>query len=299
MAYRAQTHLQSILACPACGGTLAWQSANAECLGCGLPVSRSDGAFVFHTADLPENFDRPEYTSSNPYHRDCLALIEKYPEGAVLNYGAGNPRFAFDNVIELEIRRYPNTDLVAGGSRLPLRDETLDGVISLSVLEHVKDPFRYLAEIHRVLKPGGDLVIHAAFMQPFHAFPDHYFNATKAGLTRLLEGFAVEEVQVGDHQHPWITLRLVLNGYLHGLTEAADRRWLREQRVGDLLDRLNQVAEQRSAIKGLDDPVAVAHELGTFNTTHADDLGPLLRIKPQTRDNLAAGFAALATKKRG
>jgi len=42
---------------------------------------------------------------------------------------------------------------------LPFRDGVLDRVISLNVAEHVADPAEHLRECHRVLKPGGLLVL--------------------------------------------------------------------------------------------------------------------------------------------
>ena len=42
---------------------------------------------------------------------------------------------------------------------LPFDDASFDGVISLSVLEYVPDPERALAEMARVLRPGGQMVI--------------------------------------------------------------------------------------------------------------------------------------------
>jgi SAM-dependent methyltransferase len=45
------------------------------------------------------------------------------------------------------------------GERLPFPDHCFDAMISFEVLEHVDSEARALAEIDRVLKPGGDLVL--------------------------------------------------------------------------------------------------------------------------------------------
>ena len=44
---------------------------------------------------------------------------------------------------------------VIDGTRLPFDDATMDLVTSFQVIEHVADPMPYLAEIKRVLRPGG------------------------------------------------------------------------------------------------------------------------------------------------
>ena len=45
------------------------------------------------------------------------------------------------------------------GTTLPFADRSFDGAISVSVLEHVSDPARFLSEIARVTKPGGLLYL--------------------------------------------------------------------------------------------------------------------------------------------
>ena len=49
--------------------------------------------------------------------------------------------------------------LDADAGALPLPDDAADAVTMLDVLEHLEDPEGALAELHRVLKPGGTLVL--------------------------------------------------------------------------------------------------------------------------------------------
>src|ERR1700749_3700112 len=49
--------------------------------------------------------------------------------------------------------------LRADAQRLPLRDETVDAVVSIAVLQLVSDPATALAEMARVLRAGGRLAV--------------------------------------------------------------------------------------------------------------------------------------------
>jgi ubiquinone/menaquinone biosynthesis C-methylase UbiE len=49
--------------------------------------------------------------------------------------------------------------LHADAQRLPLRDATVDAVVSMAVLQLVPDPVAALAEMVRVLRPGGRLAV--------------------------------------------------------------------------------------------------------------------------------------------
>lgn len=57
-------------------------------------------------------------------------------------------------------RRRNLTRLVAArGESLPLQDETFDGVVALDIFEHIHDDAAALQEAHRILRPGGVLVL--------------------------------------------------------------------------------------------------------------------------------------------
>lgn len=61
------------------------------------------------------------------------------------------------------------------GEDVPLPDASVDLVVSLQVLEHVKDPQKVLAEIWRVLKPGGSFYLacenYLAFLEGHYRVP--------------------------------------------------------------------------------------------------------------------------------
>jgi ubiquinone/menaquinone biosynthesis C-methylase UbiE len=62
--------------------------------------------------------------------------------------------------VELGARLHPDAELRQADARhLPFADGEFDKVVFISTLEHIDDPERALAEVARVLKPGGRLAI--------------------------------------------------------------------------------------------------------------------------------------------
>jgi len=80
------------------------------------------------------------------------------------------------------------------GERLPFADGSFDCVTSLDCLEHIAplEVARHLQEAHRVLRPGGHLVVAAPFAYPEHCTPFDYQRFSSFGLQQLLAdaGFA-------------------------------------------------------------------------------------------------------------
>ncbi len=88
-------------------------------------------------------------------------------------------------------------DVFADGARLPFADESIHHVICLEVLEHVRWPDQLLAEVARVLKPGGQLLLSMPFLYPLHDAPHDYQRYTEHGLARSLTnaGFILQASQ--------------------------------------------------------------------------------------------------------
>jgi SAM-dependent methyltransferase len=85
----------------------------------------------------------------------------------------------------------PMVDVVVAAEELPFDDESFDLVICTQVLEHVQDPRETIAEIYRVLAPGGAVLAstHGVFL--FHPDPpssdQDYWRWTHAGLAKEFE----------------------------------------------------------------------------------------------------------------
>lgn len=94
----------------------------------------------------------------------------------------------------------PNVDRVEDVHRLSFPDETVGSVVSVDTLEHVGDPLRAVAEMHRVLKPGGVCAIASVMFFHIHEHPWDYWRFTPQGFGLLLAPFATSEVI--SHGHP-------------------------------------------------------------------------------------------------
>lgn len=100
----------------------------------------------------------------------------------------------------LDVAPGANVSFVADAHFLPLADASLDGVIMVSVLEHLYDPLRATDQVARVLKPGGIFFSYAPFYHPYHASPHDYFRFTREGYRYLLRDFSrVEMVSGGNY----------------------------------------------------------------------------------------------------
>jgi len=123
--------------------------------------------------------------------RDHLReLLDRMPRGAtILELGSGSRRLR-DDVVNVDLFRFPNIDVVADIAALPVAANRVDAIILDSVIEHVPDPREVAAQIHRVLKPGGTVLCVAPFVFPYHGYPKHYGNFSKDGLELLFRDFS-------------------------------------------------------------------------------------------------------------
>lgn len=114
-----------------------------------------------------------------------------------LDIGAQNGPYAafFPNRIALDVRQGRGVQVLGDAQALGLADQSFDVVLCTEVLEHLPEPQRAIDEMHRVLTPGGTLLLTTRFLFPIHDAPHDYFRFTKYGLRHLLRRFEILELE--------------------------------------------------------------------------------------------------------
>ncbi len=99
----------------------------------------------------------------------------------------------FRRYVAIDLRPTPLVNVEARGERLPLASEHFDLVICTQVLQYVDDPAIVLAEIHRVLKPGGCVILSVPAVYPRDSDRDGW-RFLPGSLKFLLRSFREVEV---------------------------------------------------------------------------------------------------------
>ena len=141
---------------------------------------------------------------------------------------------------EVASRRRTDAEFVTfDGVHLPFDDASFEAVYCKQVLEHVREPGPLLAEVARVLKPGGALAGSTSQLEPYHSYST--WNYTPYGLKLLLEGagMSLEEVRPGID-----SLAVIVNRGA-GMRRVTRRWWAVES-------PLNRVADAFGRLRGLE-----------------------------------------------
>jgi SAM-dependent methyltransferase len=192
--------------------------------------------------------------------------------GSFLDLGAGNRPFQpwyeplSDRVVSIDAAPIPGLNAVGFASALPFRDRSFDAILCTSVLEHVDFTEGAVAEIARVLRPGGRLLVTVPFLYPTHEAPYDYWRTTHYGLRSVLERHGLVVDDLAAEGGPIILLvHFVVLALVQALRVLGDRlgrlRWLVDNRAIRLVIAAPQEAFRAKVPYRLS-PVARAVSLG-------------------------------------
>jgi SAM-dependent methyltransferase len=120
------------------------------------------------------------------YHKAIIA----HCKGHLLDHGCGNaPLFGMYSPLCTEVTcvdwpsslhdkrhvdQYCNLN-----ERLPFADQSFDTILSSDVVEHLYEHDLIFSEFHRLLRPGGKVILGTPFLYWIHESPHDYFRLTE------------------------------------------------------------------------------------------------------------------------
>lgn len=176
-------------------------------------------------------FVNPFYLARSALHQamcDCANQLD----GRLLDVGCGSKPyrslFKVTEYVGLDIdspvsRQRGVADVFYSGQDFPFEAQSFDAVLCNQVLEHVFNPDEFLAEIERVLRPGGKLLLTVPFVWDEHEQPWDYARYSSFGLKALLEKQGFRIVSHRKLRADVSVLFQLANAYLFKIT----RRWPR------------------------------------------------------------------------
>lgn len=228
------TNTKNALCCPYCYGELRDIDTTAVCSSCGCQYTYSPSGSLDLRLNRPKkySYELTLGSSLEDSQQLCASLLSPNPNpqvdyqdievpnhltSALLSHF---PKAQNDNALMLDIGcgtavhkavaehagfeyigidyHNQNAPIIGDAHAIPLKDDSVDFVLSIAVLEHIRFPFVMMEEIHRVLKTDGMFIGTVAFLEPFHE--DSFYHHTHLGTFNVLQagGFTVEILSASD-----------------------------------------------------------------------------------------------------
>jgi SAM-dependent methyltransferase len=154
--------------------------------------------------------------------------------GRLLDVGCGRKPYAalFSHVtshigldVPSSMHGLAQVDVAGVGWALPFCAGAFDTVLCTEVLEHTPEPLLVLAEMGRVSKPAGLLLLTVPLSEQLHEEPYDYYRFTRYSLSYLLQKSGWRVVHIRERGGAWLELGYRLSSFLYssiGATTAED-----------------------------------------------------------------------------
>jgi uncharacterized protein YbaR (Trm112 family)/SAM-dependent methyltransferase len=246
--------LAHILACPTCKTPIALTESHLTCNRCGVTYHYISGVpclidtqspvFEWYAPELP----KPQRNGFKAFLWKCYQLLkpservwtrrslnviqemleEKNPDSAshnVVLIGAGfEPPYRrllkpYQHIHRVGLAHRGETNVCCDICDIPLTSNSADLVFSSSIIEHVYNPERAVAEMFRILKPGGLVYTEIPFMRAYHMIPVDYQRYTISGIQQLFSRHGFSLVDKGICSGPFTGFVLFIIDFFTGLLQ--------------------------------------------------------------------------------
>ena len=168
-------------------------------------LPRRNQAAQLSQAILQAGLQNPDFLVLRERRRIFARWVENLPKTGLAVLDVGGRLQPYRPLLEKRLESYVAVDpafegllnVVATGEALPFPRERFDLVICTQVLNYSANPFQVIAEIHRVLRPGGSLFLSVPAIFPRYA--DQRWRFMPEGLMVLLAPFSFYEIVPEGH----------------------------------------------------------------------------------------------------
>lgn len=123
------------------------------------------------------------------------------------------PYFRGVEYIGTDMRPGPGVDRVEDVHHLSFADNSIGTILMLETLEHVANPMQALAEVRRVLRGNGTLILSTPFSWEIHNYPNDYWRLTPEAYNVLLEPIGPRLIgSIGPSKEPSTVLGVAFAG---------------------------------------------------------------------------------------
>lgn len=218
---------------------------------------------------------RDAATNEGRRHAWVRAQLEKLPAGSrLLDAGAGEQPYRkycdhlgyvsqdsatydpeeVNSGLQMNRWDYGDLDLVSDISAIPEPGGSFDAILCTEVLEHVPDPVKVIAELARLLRSGGRLILTAPFNSLTHFAPYHF----STGFSRYFyehhlpaAGLTIEELSPNGNYFDFLAQELWRIDHVATKYAKVEPGWLESRalaKVREMTERLAKNAEASSEL---------------------------------------------------
>jgi SAM-dependent methyltransferase len=192
---------------------------------------------------LTNSWFYPRYLNKKYTYR-LLLSVRHYAKGRMIDIGCGLRPYQIifnDRITSYVGLDWPvspekaRPDIISDALFLPILDAQADTVLATELLEHLPDPDQFIAEVARILKRSGFLILSVPFLEPLHEEPRDYYRLTPHGLRVLLQRHGLSLV----HLSPKGGLPAILGSFIsqsvYDWLNPVDQRGQRQNQILRLL----------------------------------------------------------------
>lgn len=191
-------------------------------------------------------FVNPYFFSRKQLNRD-ITKYSHYLHGVCMDFGCGTQPYRrllhVDKYIGVEIETDDKREgiIYYDGHKLPFADEKIDSIISSEVFEHIVNIEEVLAELYRVLRVGGVMLVTVPFAYPKHCWPFDYKRYTTQGIKNLMVNAGFECIECNATSGYWECIMQLKNVYWEETIKTRTAIGFSIKKIFILLNNLNGI----------------------------------------------------------